>query len=215
MIRSGVLRFSIIGRNKISPFSSMCCPVFAAATTGTNNVHANLSLNHRSNRFDLHISKDNRRWYTPFTKEEEEKERARVVHLNPEDKEQELRHLNREITKLEILRGINNGERYTWSGRYKELVRNYGLPLFVYYWTVWSAMGVGIYFCIDFGGLDVMSVLDKVDSYMNFSLKDKVDPELGRIGLALVMNECLEPLRLPFVVMTLKPVMDRISPTKY
>ena len=50
------------------------------------------------------------RWYTPMSKEEEEKEKARVSHLTPEDKEEELRKLNREIAKLEMLRGINNGE---------------------------------------------------------------------------------------------------------
>ena len=50
------------------------------------------------------------RWYTPMSKEEEEKEKARVSHLTPEDKDEELRKLNREIAKLEMLRGINNGE---------------------------------------------------------------------------------------------------------
>ena len=50
------------------------------------------------------------RWYTPMSKEEEEKEKARVSHLTPEEKEEELRKLNREIAKLEMLRGINNGE---------------------------------------------------------------------------------------------------------
>ena len=50
------------------------------------------------------------RWYTPMTKAEEEKEKARVSHLTPEEKDEELRKLNREIAKLEMLRGINNGE---------------------------------------------------------------------------------------------------------
>ena len=50
------------------------------------------------------------RWYTPMTKGEEEKEKARVSHLTTEEKDEELRKLNREIAKLEMLRGINNGE---------------------------------------------------------------------------------------------------------
>ena len=50
------------------------------------------------------------RWYTPMTPEEEDKEKARVSYLTPEEKDAELRKLNRQIAKLEMLRGINNGE---------------------------------------------------------------------------------------------------------
>ena len=156
-----------------------------------------------------------RRFYTPMNKEEEEKEKARVTHLNPEEKEQELRAYNRELARLEMLKGINNGELYTWSGKYKALLRNYGLPLFVYYWAVYGTMGITAYLAIDFGGLDAMLVLGKFDNFTGWSLTEKVDPALGKIGLALVVNELLEPIRLPLVVATLKPVMETISPPKY
>ena len=147
--------------------------------------------------------------------DEEEREKARVSHLSPDEKETELRHLNREIVKLETIRGINTGELYTWTGRYKSLVRNYGLPLFVYYWTLWATMGGVVYLGIDFGGLDAMALLERIDSNLGWSLSDKVDPQLGKMGVALILNECLEPVRLPFVVVTLKPVMDIVSPPKY
>lgn len=156
-----------------------------------------------------------RRWYTPMTKDEEEMEKARVSHLSPEEKEKELRHLNREIVKLETIRGINTGELYTWSGRYKSLVKNYGFPLFVYYWALWATMGGVVYLGIDFGGLDAMALLERIDSNLGWSLSATVDPQLGKMGVALILNECLEPVRLPFVVVTLKPVMDIVNPPKY
>ena len=59
------------------------------------------------------------RWYTPMTTEEEDKEKARVAHLSSEEKDQEIRELNRQLARLEKLKGINTGELYTWSGRYK------------------------------------------------------------------------------------------------
>mmetsp|Transcript_17783 Transcript_17783/g.27479 ORF Transcript_17783/g.27479 Transcript_17783/m.27479 type:complete len:203 (+) Transcript_17783:70-678(+) len=155
------------------------------------------------------------RWYTPMTKEEEEIEKARVVHLSPEEKDAELRELNRKISRLEMLRGINNGELYTWSGRYKVLMREYAFPLFIYYWGVWSTMGASVYLAIGLGGLDAMEVIAKFDAMTGFSLAQSVDPTLGTIGLALVLNEALEPIRLPFVVATLKPMMDTINPPKY
>lgn len=155
------------------------------------------------------------RWYSPLTSDEEEKEKARVLHLSPEQKEMELRKLNREIAKLEVLRGINTGELYTWSGRYKNLLRDYGFPLLVYYWATWGTTGLVAYLAIDIGGLDAMQLIAKADSYTGWDLVSKVDPELGKIGLALMLNEMLEPIRLPFVVATLKPLIETINPPKY
>ena len=150
-----------------------------------------------------------------MTPEEQEQEKVRVHHLSPQAKEEELRKLNRDIAKLEVLRGINTGELYTWSGRYKALMRDYGFPLFVYYWVTWTTMGACTYLAIDVGGLDAMHLLERADDYLGWQLADKVDPQLGKIGLTLVLNELLEPIRLPFVVATLKPVMERINPPKY
>lgn len=155
------------------------------------------------------------RWYTPMSKDEEDKEKARVSHLSPEEKDKELRNLNREIAKLETLRGINTGELYTWSGRYKTLLKNYALPLFIYYWTLWASMAGVVYLGIDYGGFDAIALLERVDSNLGWSLSEKVDPQMGKVGVALLLNECLEPVRLPFVVVTLKPVMDTVSPPKY
>lgn len=150
-----------------------------------------------------------------MSKDEEDKEKARVSHLSPEEKDKELRNLNREIAKLETLRGINTGELYTWSGRYKTLLKNYALPLFIYYWTLWASMAGVVYLGIDYGGFDAIALLERVDSNLGWSLSEKVDPQMGKVGVALLLNECLEPVRLPFVVVTLKPVMDTVSPPKY
>lgn len=66
------------------------------------------------------------RFYSPMTKEEEEAEKERVSKLSDFKKEQELRKLNREIMKLNMLKGINTGELYTFRGRYKMLLSDYG-----------------------------------------------------------------------------------------
>jgi hypothetical protein len=153
--------------------------------------------------------------YTPMTKQEEEIEKQRVAGLSPFQKDQELRELNRQIAKLEMLRGINTGELYTWRGRYKDLSRNYGIPLMMWYGTCWVTTGLLVYTAVELGGIDAMTVLARIDDYMGFDLASKVDPNLGKIGLILVLNEMLEPLRLPIVILTCKPVVDRIAPTKY
>lgn len=68
---------------------------------------------------------------------------------------------------------------------------------------------------IEIGNLDAMAMLARVDEYTGWDLVSKIDPQLGKIGLALMLNEIIEPLRLPAVIVTVKPVMDNIFPPKY
>eukprot|EP00980_Cylindrotheca_fusiformis_P011008 scaffold2526_cov131-Cylindrotheca_fusiformis.AAC.24 len=153
------------------------------------------------------------RWYTPLTNEEEEKEKARVSHLSREERDFELRELNRQLARLERLRGINTGELYTWSGRYKDY--------FARYWCCWFSTGVMVYGAIDLGGLDAMMIIEKTDVAIaqftgsEWGLAEKIDPQLGHIGVAMVLNEMLEPIRLPLVVMTLRPTLEFFNPPKY
>jgi len=163
----------------------------------------------------IHHHQQQHRCYIPLTKDEEEEEKSRVASLSDFAKEQELRKLNREIARLEMLKGINTGELYTWSGKYKALARDYGMPLLVWYWGVWGGTFVLSYGAIDLGGVDVMSIMMKLDVWTGWDISANIKPEYGKIGLALALNEVLEPIRLPVVIMTVKPVMDRLFPPKF
>jgi hypothetical protein len=153
--------------------------------------------------------------YEPLTPDEEQAEKVRVANLTPFAKEQELRQYNRELARLEILRGINTGERYTWTGQYKFLARNYGLPLVMWYWTCFGTSFVLCWITIEVGGFDAMTIVSQVDAWLDWNMTSRIDPTYGKIGMALVMNEMLEPLRLPFVILTVKPVVDRLFPSKF
>lgn len=155
------------------------------------------------------------RTYIPITPEEEEEEKTRVASLSSFQKDQELRKYNREIARLEALKGINTGERYTWSGRYKALARDYGMPLVAYYWVCWGVSFVGCFGAITLGGLDAMAIVAKADTMTGWDLTSKVDPELGKLGVTLVLNELIEPIRMPLVITTVKPVMDQFFPPKF
>jgi hypothetical protein len=78
-----------------------------------------------------------------------------------------------------------------------------------------------VYVAIDVGGMDAMMIISKADDALSqltgseWALSKSIDPKLGHIGVAMVLNELLEPIRLPFVVMTLKPTIEFISPPKY
>lgn len=156
-----------------------------------------------------------RRCYTPITNEEEEKERERMASLTVFQKDQELRQLNRQIARLEKLRGINTGELYTWSGRYKALARDYGMPLLAWYWAVWTCTAALCYGAITVFDIDTIALLAQFDAKTGWDLVSKVDPEMGKIGMTIIVNEALEPIRLPAVIVTVKPVMDQLYPPKY
>jgi Protein of unknown function (DUF1279) len=149
---------------------------------------------------------------------EERDEKLRVSTLSAFQKDAELRAFNREIAKLETLRAINTGERYTWTGRYKALARDYGFPLVAWYWVVWISMAASCYAALTVGQVDAIELLQYVEkTYTSgqYDLVNRIDPELGQLGLAVVLNEFLEPLRLPLVIVTVKPVMDHFFPPKY
>ena len=166
---------------------------------------------HRPTTFSITI----RSIYTPLTPSEEETEKKRVADLSAFQKDQELRSYNRKLAKLEILKGINTGERYTWTGRYKQLARDYGMPLVAYYWVAWTGSAIVCYSAITIFQIDTVALLSQVDASMGWDLVSKVDPEMGKIGMAILVNELLEPIRLPAVIVTVKPVMDRLFPPKY
>ena len=129
-------------------------------------------------------------------------------------KEIELRQLDSEIAKLQTLRGINTGELYTMRGKFKALTRDYGIGFMVYYWGVWLGTAGLSYTAMKVGGVDPLVVAAKAEMWLgleNGSITGRLDPTLGEIGLVLLLNELLEPIRLPFVVMTTKPVVDAMS----
>jgi len=65
------------------------------------------------------------------------------------------------------------------------------------------------------GAIDPMVLIENVDAYTGLELSSKVDPQLGAIGITLVFNEMLEPIRLPIVVMTTKPIVEALYPKTY
>jgi hypothetical protein len=154
-------------------------------------------------------------FFSALSKDEEEKEKARVATLTKYQKEMELRALDQELSRLNTLRGINTGELYTFRGKFKALARDYGIGFVVWYWTVWASTGLATYAAIEIGNVDVMSLIAKLDVWTGYNISKNVDPTVGAIGLTLFVNEILEPIRLPLVVLTTKPVVEYFSPKNY
>jgi len=152
--------------------------------------------------------------FSSLPPDEEREEKKRVGSLTPYQKEMELRKLDSELARLQTLRGINTGELYTFRGKFKMLSRDYGIGFMAWYWTVWFATAGLSYAAIELGGVDPLMVAGKIENFMGWeamSISGKLDPTLGQIGLVVAVNECLEPLRLPFVVVTTKPVVNFFS----
>jgi len=151
------------------------------------------------------------RTFSALTEEEEEKEKRRLSVMSKSQKTVELRELDKKISRLNILRGINTGELYTFRGKFKALTRDYGIGFMAWYWTVWSSSALLTYGAIKFGNVDVIALLYKLDVWTGYDISSKVDPTLGTIAVSLAVNEMLEPIRLPFVVLTTKPIVEAFS----
>ena len=80
-----------------------------------------------------------------------------------------------------------------------------------WYWTCWFGTAGLSYLAIEVGGVDPIMVAHKIESFLGWeydAIAGRVDPQIGMVGLVVAVNECLEPLRLPFVVLTTKPVVN-------
>ncbi len=152
--------------------------------------------------------------YSSLSKEDEEKEFERVKLLSESQKEKELKELDKEIARLYSLRGINTGDLHTFRGRFKALARDYGIAFMAWYWVVWTSTAALTYAAIEVGGIEAIELIARVDNLTGFEFSQKVDPAVGTIGLTLIINEMLEPLRLPIVVFTTKPIVDTLSSKK-
>jgi hypothetical protein len=100
-----------------------------------------------------------------MTKDEQDAEKQRVATLSAFRKDQELCQWNRKIAKYEMLKGINTGELYTWTGRYKKLNRDYGLCLPAWYFCCWSFTGISLFGLVHWSGIDAMQWIEWVDAY--------------------------------------------------
>lgn len=89
------------------------------------------------------------------------------------------------------------------------------MPLVAWYWALWGVSFAGCFGAITVGGVDAMAIIAKADGMTGWDMTSKIDPEIGKLGITLIVNECIEPLRLPVVIMSVKPVMDRLFPPKF
>jgi hypothetical protein len=188
---------------------------FHSTTSCNNSTSSNSKSSSNNNSIYPQQQHNQQQPFVPMSKEEEVAENTRVSQLSIEQKDIELRQLNRQIAILEMKRGINTGELYTWTGKYKTLARDYSTPLFVWYTTVWLCTGVLFYTTFTIFDIDFMYVIQQFDHYTGFHMSQQINPEYGKIGVILVMNEIIEPIRLPIVILTVKPVIDALYPTKY
>ena len=143
----------------------------------------------------------------PLSPIEELEEKERVAKLTAFQKEAELRELDKQITLLNTYRDINTGDKFTFKGKMKAYARDYGMGFMAWFWTVYVGSLALTYTAIEVGGFEALPLIAKVDGYFGTNMAGSLDPRLGNVALALAVNELLEPFRLPFVVVTAKPVV--------
>jgi Protein of unknown function (DUF1279) len=165
-----------------------------------------------------------RRQRLPLTQAQHAGERDRLSRLSPQRRGRERvcldrsiadlyqlqDRLKRNISQLEYLRDMNTGAAFSWSERYKATAREYGMPLLAWYGAVWTTTALFCYGTISIFQIDTLQVLRSVDARTGWSLSRKINPTMGKIGMALFANEVLEPIRLPTVLVTIKPVVDKL-----
>jgi hypothetical protein len=91
-------------------------------------------------------------------------------------------------------------------GEFQALGEKYGKFFIIYYSSLWLSTGIASYGAVSLFGPDaVIQVLGQVlPKSMAITTQDP-------IILTYCINEFLEPIRLPFALLTMKPVHERYS----
>lgn len=131
------------------------------------------------------------------------------IHASIANLEQELQSLKGEVSLLknnqaEILAG--NTKRKT--GLFA-LLSEYGLPFALWYGVLWAGGIGGLYGAVQLGYIgwdDAKESLNSLGMGQFYDL-DQVDPKTGSFVVAFLLNEFLEPIRLPLAIATIKPLV--------
>lgn len=79
------------------------------------------------------------------------------------------------------------------------------------YWTcVWLLTGGGCYLALQYGEVDALLLFAHLDDLTGLSTAQQLSPEMGNAAAAVAINEMLEPVRLPFVVVSTPTVVDTL-----
>mmetsp|Transcript_14837 Transcript_14837/g.42017 ORF Transcript_14837/g.42017 Transcript_14837/m.42017 type:complete len:250 (-) Transcript_14837:129-878(-) len=109
--------------------------------------------------------------------------------------EEALAAQNKKIAELEKRRG-----------GVMQMVMQYGTPFALWYGTVWLSMLLGIYALLEMGVVSWQDSLRPLLASLGMDV-DRIDPTMGNLVLAFVVNECVEPLRFPMVLATIAPIV--------
>jgi len=91
---------------------------------------------------------------------------------------------------------------------FMQMVMQHGLPFALWYATCWTCTWLAIYAMLEFEVVSWQESLRPLLSSAGMDAQaDRIDPTVGNLVLAFLVNECLEPLRLPIVLATGIPMM--------
>lgn len=95
------------------------------------------------------------------------------------------------------------------ESKFRKMFTQYGIPFFVWWTFTWAA-GLGLtYLAVSTDVVPWTTVVEKLE-YVGagniVNLQD-IDPAVGHFGMAVLINECWEPIRFPLTVASLLPVL--------
>lgn len=96
----------------------------------------------------------------------------------------------------------------TKKGGLMQVITQYGAPFALWYGTCWAGMLFSIYMLLELGIISWQeSLRPLLESLGLADYADRIDPSMGNLVIAFVVNELIEPVRFPFVLATGIPVI--------
>mmetsp|Transcript_18270 Transcript_18270/g.29723 ORF Transcript_18270/g.29723 Transcript_18270/m.29723 type:complete len:277 (+) Transcript_18270:1329-2159(+) len=91
-------------------------------------------------------------------------------------------------------------------GKFSMLMKEHGMFFLVYWTGFWAVTGVACYGAVSWFGPETAINIVKYVGLDNFIDVESLNPSVGNVAVAVLINEALEPIRLPIVVASLTTV---------
>lgn len=95
----------------------------------------------------------------------------------------------------------------------KDLLKKYGIPFAVWYSSLYFGGIATLYILFESGIFGENAVIDliKMTPLENYVDLSKIDSKHGNLGAAVVVNELMEVIRLPFAILTIPYITEALD----
>ena len=120
-----------------------------------------------------------------------------------------IQQLEKQVQELQAKLGETASKPTTGGSGIRAMIAEKGVPFVIWYGTIWAGGIAGFYTALEYDLLSYKSIVDFTKTIGLDRIYDveQLDPKKGKLAIAFLANELVEPIRIPLALVTLNPIL--------